>query len=72
MTEAGRNYTLENELLKLTLNSLGAQLCSVTGSGRDYLWNGNPKYWSWHSPILFPFVGRLKNDEYIYKERSIP
>lgn len=72
MTEAGRSYTLENELLKLTLNSLGAQLCSVTSADRDYLWNGDSKYWGWHSPILFPFVGRLKNDEYIYEGKKYP
>lgn len=29
----------------------------------EYLWNGNPAYWPWHSPVLFPIVGSLKENQ---------
>ena len=35
-----------------------------------YIWQGNPKYWARHSPVLFPIVGRLKNDSYFYKDKK--
>lgn len=27
------------------------------GTGREYIWNGNPDVWKWHAPVLFPFCG---------------
>ncbi|MBN2222655.1 MAG: aldose 1-epimerase family protein [Vallitaleaceae bacterium] len=62
-------YVLKNEELELGFESRGAQLYSVNGRDRDYLWNGDPQHWPWHSPILFPFVGRAKNFEYRYEEK---
>lgn len=65
-------YYLENDKLKLSVESHGAQLCSISSNTREYLWNGDPVYWGWHSPILFPFVGRLKNSEYLYRGKKYP
>lgn len=67
-----KTYYLENEKLSVEIASLGAQLCRVKRGTRDYLWNGNPAFWSWHSPLLFPFVGRLKNGVYRHKGISYP
>ncbi|UUH74189.1 aldose epimerase family protein [Bacillus altitudinis] len=33
-------------------------------SGRQYMWSGDPAYWGRVSPVLFPIVGRLKDDQY--------
>lgn len=33
--------------------------------GRQYLWNGDKKYWEDRAPVLFPFVGRLTKKSYI-------
>lgn len=30
------------------------------------MWKADPDIWSRHAPILFPIVGRLKNDQYLY------
>ena len=58
-------YTIQNEFLTVAIDSQGAQLQSITAAdGMEYLWNGDPAYWTGRSPILFPYVGRLTNDTY--------
>ncbi|MDP9042893.1 MAG: aldose 1-epimerase family protein, partial [Bacteroidota bacterium] len=65
-------FTLENELLRVTVSTKGAELQSITGKafGIEYLWNGNPAFWAKKSPILFPIVGSLKNNSYSYQGKS--
>lgn len=57
---------LENEKLRVEITELGAQLHSIKrqGDNLEYLWQGDPTSWGRQAPILFPFVGRLKNDQY--------
>lgn len=31
----------------------------------EYLWDGDARYWSDQSPVLFPFVGRFTNGKYL-------
>lgn len=61
-------YTiLENSRLRLTVDSLGAQMMSLQNlDGREYLWQGDPRYWRERAPVLFPFVGRLTGNSYRY------
>jgi len=61
--------TLENEYLKASLATKGAELQSLYSKETqiEYLWNGNPEYWAKHSPVLFPIVGSLKNESFDYK-----
>ena len=63
---------LENEVLRVGLSSKGAELQSILNKifGIEYLWNGDPAYWSKHSPVLFPIVGSLKNNSYSYQGKS--
>lgn len=64
-------YILENEDLKVEIESVGAEVISIQDKkGRDYLWNGDGKFWGRRSPILFPFIGRLKNGAYRYKGKE--
>ncbi|WP_252895258.1 hypothetical protein [Fructilactobacillus florum] len=45
----------------------GAEVVSVVNSEQlEYLWNGDPKHWKRHAPLLFPIVGRLQDDQYQY------
>lgn len=37
----------------------GAQLNSLQKDGREYLWQGDAKYWSGQAPVCFPIVGVL-------------
>lgn len=59
-------YTLENEELIAIFISDGAQLCSLYSkiSHLEYIHDGNPASWKYHSPTLFPIVGRVNNNEY--------
>lgn len=61
-------YTLENQLITIRATSAGAELTSIVSkkTGLEYLWQGDKRYWSRRSPVLFPFVGRLKNDSYSF------
>jgi len=64
--------TLENDFLKVDIAPKGAELQSLFSkeTGINYLWDAQSKYWAKHSPILFPIVGALKNDQYIYKGKT--
>ncbi len=60
--------TISNSNLTAIINHLGAELISLrTKENKEYIWEGNPEFWSKHSPILFPIVGTLKNNNYRYK-----
>ncbi|MFL9843929.1 aldose 1-epimerase family protein [Flavobacterium rhizosphaerae] len=61
------NITITNNTLTATINTLGAELNSLQDTaGNEYIWEGDPKYWGKHSPVLFPIVGTLKNNSYLY------
>ena len=67
------NYKLKNDVLEISVAARGAELISLKDSkGKEYLWQGDEKSWNRHSPILFPFIGRLKNKEFIYEGRKYP
>ena len=66
------SYIIKNEHLEITIASKGAELQKIYNKDTklDYLWDGNPAFWGKHSPVLFPIVGSLKDDTYIYNEKS--
>lgn len=65
-------YTLENDTLRVEIDSFGAEIKSVKRKedDREYMWCGDPKYWGRTSPVLFPFVGAPKNKEYRYEGKT--
>jgi hypothetical protein len=66
------NIQLENENFKAIFAAKGAELQSIFNKklGIEYMWSGDPEFWSKYSPILFPIVGSLKNDTYYYHNQS--
>ncbi len=66
------NYEIKNEYIKAKIKSFGAELNSLQKCAEEleYIWQGDSKYWNRHSPILFPIVGRLKNDSYFYQNQK--
>lgn len=56
---------IKNEHITASINSFGAELMSLTKNNKNYIWTINEQYWNKTSPILFPIVGRLKNDSYL-------
>ncbi|WOO37326.1 aldose 1-epimerase family protein [Anaerocolumna sp. AGMB13020] len=67
-------HVLENDELTLKIHETGAELTAIFDkvSGQDYLWNADPAYWKRSSPVLFPFVGSLKDKSYNYKGIAYP
>lgn len=59
-------YTLENELVKITASTYGAELHNLISKkdNTEFLWNGDATYWKYHSPVLFPIVGKVKDGKY--------
>ena len=66
------NYEIKNSFIKAKIKSFGAELNSLQKIENDfeYIWQANSQYWARHSPVLFPIVGRLKNDSYFYKDKK--
>lgn len=58
--------TIENDWLKVQVSKKGAELMSIVNkdSGREYLWQGDPTYWKFRSPVLFPIVGAVCDNTY--------
>lgn len=60
--------TISDKYLIVQIAEKGAQLHSIkSNDGIEYLWQGDPKSWKRQAPVLFPFVGRLKDDQYQYQ-----
>lgn len=58
-------YTIENQYLKVSIDSKGAQLWSVQDKeGCEYLWQGDNKYWGDRAINLFPYIARLTQGKY--------
>ena len=51
-----------SEIQSIQVSTHGAELQSLIANGREYLWQGDPAFWSRRAPILFPIVGRLADD----------
>lgn len=64
--------TIDNGILSLTVDTMGAQMMSLKRLETEYLWQGDPKYWGDRAPILFPFIARLTNDSYRYQGKIYP
>lgn len=64
-------YYLQNELFRAVFNKKGAELCSLQSADRlEYIWQADPAIWPRHAPLLFPIVGRLKDNTYRLGENA--
>ena len=62
--------TISNPTLSATINTLGAELITLVKNNKNYIWTVDETYWNKTSPILFPIVGRLKNDSYTFNSKT--
>lgn len=63
-------YELKNQNYHIKVSSLGAELKSMVYKNHEYLHTGDELYWRRSSPVLFPIVGKVKDNTYIYKDKS--
>ena len=56
-----KEFTIENEYLKLTVTTWGAQVKSVVrkSDGVEHIWQADKDVWGFHAPILFPHCGKV-------------
>ena len=59
--------TIQNQAIKAVIKTKGAELSSLQKEGKNYIWEINSEFWNKTSPILFPIVGALKNNEYFHE-----
>ena len=66
------DYIIENAELIVTVSSKGCEIISARNkkTGCEYIWCGDPDAWKRHAPVLFPLIGRYKNDESIYDGKT--
>jgi len=57
------DYSIENEVLKVTVTEWGAQVKSVVRKcdGVEHMWQADKAVWGYHAPVLFPYCGKLKD-----------
>ena len=63
---------LENDQLRLEFESRGAQLVRIYDKEKqqEVLWEGDPAFWGYHAPVLFPFVGKMNGGVYRYQGKQ--
>jgi len=54
-------YIIENEYLKVTVTTWGAQVKSVLRKcdNVEHIWQADKTVWGYHAPILFPHAGKV-------------
>jgi galactose mutarotase-like enzyme len=64
-------YTLKNQELTVQLTDAGAEIVSVRrGDACEYIWQGDPAYWSGRTPLMFPICGRLYEGRYTHNGKT--
>jgi galactose mutarotase-like enzyme len=65
-------HTIHGDGVTATVLAHGAELCSLkTSEGLELVWQAGPE-WKRHAPLLFPIVGKLKNDTLHHRGKSYP
>lgn len=56
-------YVLKNDQLQVTFSTHGAEYISVKRGACEYIWQGDPAYWSGKAPMMFPICGRFFDNQ---------
>jgi len=60
---------ISSQQLTVTINHFGAEVCSIINNSKtEFIWQAENE-WQKHAPVLFPIVGKLKNDYFQYEEK---
>lgn len=64
--------SISNHILTASFATKGAELQRLVNknTSMNYLWSGDTHYWGKFSPVLFPIVGALKNNAFIYANKN--
>ncbi len=56
-------FILSRGGLEAAVQTRGGELVSLRRDGTEYIWDGNPAFWSGQNPILFPIIGSLRDGQ---------
>ena len=56
--------------IKIVVADRGAELRSYKVDGEEFMWDRKSEFWAASSPVLFPFVGTIKNGAYSYNGKE--
>jgi galactose mutarotase-like enzyme len=64
--------TIQNEQLICVIESTGAEIRSLKNkaTGEEYIWQIDESIWGSSSPVLFPAIGKIKEDKIVYNGKS--
>jgi len=62
--------SIENNSIKAVISHKGAELSSLEKNGENYIWDIDNAFWDKTSPILFPVIGALKNEEFEFEGKK--
>ena len=62
--------TLKYGNVEISVADRGAELRSYKVNGEEFMWDRKPEFWAASSPVLFPFVGTIKNGAYSYNGKE--
>lgn len=62
---------LKSKYFRVQINAHGAEINSVKDNNDvEFIWQAEKEIWARHAPVLFPIVGKLKNDCYFFQGQS--
>ena len=71
MNVVQRFHWLKSDFLSVSIKSAGAEITSVTNTaGLEFIWQADKTIWARHAPALFPLVGKLKENTFIYNDHN--
>ena len=67
-------HHLKNSFLNINIKPKGVELCNITSvkNNTEFMWQADSEIWGSHAPNLFPIIGSLKDDSYIYDNKTYP
>ena len=65
-------YNLQNEFISVKINDIGAELSSYFDkeASREIIWQGDPNHWKRQAPVLFPIIGKVENNSYLFEKKT--
>lgn len=65
------HHKLVSDQLTVLINLLGAEVRSIKDKNDlEFIWTADKEIWGRHAPVLFPIVGKLKDNQFIFKDQS--
>lgn len=65
------SLALSSDHLCVTILPKGAEICSVKNkNGLEFIWQADKNVWPRHAPVLFPIVGKLKDNGFLFDRKA--